>query len=921
MSDPPVQSRSAISCVHCDTSRQGPEGGHIVTLAFEALFLPLLAAVVVAYVRAPDPTRRDVALIFTAMAVLFIRDMARELFGPLPILLNTTASALQYLMPYLTLRLTAQLRPVPTWLLRGTLAVYVGQVIVLVLRGTPPSPMSVAVVTGAFVVTGSLAATTLATGARPRAGSPRVRMLLAAGATALFVIAVAVSATGVIGPDVRAWTRTLARGIGLLAAFGYAVAFFPPAWLRRMWSATSAYHASLDLLQIPPDASAQQVWQRMADLSRQLTGTDGAVVLLRTQGGTVMEVAGSGLPVRPERTYPVAWLEALLSANRPLALDGVGARTRRTARIPSGAVDLASTLVGRLPARYVTSIPLDLPDGDGGALVLLSGHRTLFTDDDAVLLGGLGRQAALLGERAGVLAEQERLAEELASSVVALTHASQAKSEFLSNMSHELRTPLNAIIGFSELMQGEEWLDEHRRAVPDEWIAHVRSSGRHLLELINDVLDLAKVESGRMDLHPEPLDLPAIVEDAVAALRPEADRQRIELAYEVPHLVVHADRIRMRQILDNLLSNALKFTPPGGRVSVSAEGGEGRVRVSVTDTGIGIAPEDQHRVFHEFQQVGDRSAHPGGTGLGLALTRRLVEEHGGVVALESAPGRGSRFTVELPGGHAAPRTTQLNGGALGRILLIEDDPGATRLLRTYLERAGYQVIVAGDGDRGLNAARAESPTAILLDILLPGTDGWDILRALKRDEALRDIPVVIVTVLDEQEVGLALGAVDYFVKPIVPEALLARLSRLALLPEGGSTSAQILVIDTDPETSAVLGRTLIPLGYQVQHASSGVTGLRAARGASVGLILCDLLLPDIDGFTVIAALHDDPATRRVPVLALTSGELSDTDKSRLNGKIAGVLQKGDEVPAALQQWLNTTARATAAAGRSNGGTR
>jgi signal transduction histidine kinase/CheY-like chemotaxis protein len=880
--------------------------------------------VVVAYVRAPDPTRRDVALIFTAMGVLFIRDMARELFGPLPTPLNTTASALQYLMPYLTLRLTAQLRPVPTWLLRGTLAVYVGQVVVLVLRGTPPSRASVAVVTGAFVVTGSLAAAALATGARPRAGSPRVRMLLAAVATALFVIAVAVAATGVIGPDVRTWTRTLARGIGLLAAFGYAIAFVPPAWLRRMWSATSAYHASLDLLQIPPDASAQAVWQRMADLSRQLTGTDGAVVLLRTQGGTVMEVAGSGLPVRPERTYPAAWLEALLAANRPLALDGAGGgRTRRAARAPRGAVDLASTLVGRLPARYVTSIPLDLPDGDGGALVLLSGHRTLFTDDDALLLGGLARQAALLGERAGVLAEQERLAEELASSVVALTQASQAKSEFLSNMSHELRTPLNAIIGFSELMQGEEWLDEQRRAVPDEWIAHVRSSGRHLLELINDVLDLAKVESGRMDLHPEPLDLPVIVEDAVAALRPEAHRQRIELTYDVPQLVVHADRVRMRQILDNLLSNALKFTPPGGRVSVSAEGGEGRVRVSVNDTGIGIAPEDQHRVFHEFQQVGDRSAHPGGTGLGLALTRRLVEEHGGVVVLESAPGHGSRFTVELPGGHAAPRTARINSGALGRILLIEDDPGATRLLRTYLERAGYQVTVAADGERGLTAARTESPTAIILDILLPGTDGWDVLRALKRDEALRDIPVVIVTVLDEQEIGLALGAVDYFVKPIVADALLSRLSRLALLPEGGSSSAQILVIDADPDTSAVLGRTLIPMGYQVQHASSGVTGLRAARGASVGLILCDLLLPDIDGFTVIATLHDDPATRRLPVLALTSGELSDTDKARLNGKIAGVLQKGDEVPAALQQWLNalSSTRATAAAGRSSGGVR
>jgi light-regulated signal transduction histidine kinase (bacteriophytochrome) len=247
--------------------------------------------------------------------------------------------------------------------------------------------------------------------------------------------------------------------------------------------------------------------------------------------------------------------------------------------------------------------------------------------------------------------------------VVALTHASQAKSEFLSNMSHELRTPLNAIIGFSELMQGEEWLDDQRRAVPDEWIAHVRSSGRHLLELINDVLDLAKVESGRMDLHPEPLDLPAIVEDAVAALRPEAHRQRIELACEVPPLVVHADRVRMRQILDNLLSNALKFTPPGGRVSVSAEGGEGRVR-SASST---LASASRWRTSTASSTSSSGSVTvphiPAGRARARA-TRRLVEEHGGLVELKSARGAAPGSPSSCPA--AAPRGTAHSTAALGR---------------------------------------------------------------------------------------------------------------------------------------------------------------------------------------------------------------------------------------------------------------
>ena len=346
----------------------------------------MLAVVVVAYVRAPDPTRRDAALIFTAMAVLFIRDMTRELVGPLPIPLNTTASALQYLMPYLTLRLTAQLRPVPTWLLRGTLAVYVGQVVVLILRGTPPSRVSVAVVTGAFVVTGSLAAATLTTGARPRAGSPRVRMLLAAGATALFVIAVAVSVAGVIGPDVRAWTRTLARGIGLLAAFGYAVAFLPPAWLRRMWSANSAYDASLDLLQIAPDASAQAVWRGWPTLPVSSPGPRAGCCA--HPGRDVVEVADR--PRRSGRNARTGLVEALLAAKRPLALDDAGPHC--SARVERCVVDLASTLVGGSPP-VVTSIPLDLPGGDGGASNAVPTERSA-QHDDAVLLGDFARQAA-----------------------------------------------------------------------------------------------------------------------------------------------------------------------------------------------------------------------------------------------------------------------------------------------------------------------------------------------------------------------------------------------------------------------------------------------------------------------------------------------------------------------------------------------
>jgi CheY-like chemotaxis protein/anti-sigma regulatory factor (Ser/Thr protein kinase) len=376
---------------------------------------------------------------------------------------------------------------------------------------------------------------------------------------------------------------------------------------------------------------------------------------------------------------------------------------------------------------------------------------------------------------------------------------------------------------------------------------------------------------------------------------------------------VRADRLRLRQILTNLLSNAVKFTPDHGRIFISARRVGGDATISVADTGPGIAAEDQQRIFDEFAQAGDPTTRSAGTGLGLALTRRLVQAHGGRIELQSEPGHGSRFTITLPAAERrsrAPQPTTAGNGAPpprigGDILVIEDDPAAAQLLRTYLDGAGYTTTVVGSGEDGLAAARDQMPDGILLDVILPGIDGWQMLNELKSDPRLRHIPVVIISVVDAHEVGVALGAVDYMVKPVSREALLTWLVQHGLIPPLRDGNITVLAIDDEPAALAVIDQNLRQEGLQVITASGGVEGLRLARQQPLDLIISDLIMPDLDGFALINALHTDPATREIPVVVLTGHDLTVDDKARLNGKITAVMAKGQRPPGDLGNLLGT----------------
>jgi signal transduction histidine kinase/CheY-like chemotaxis protein len=506
-------------------------------------------------------------------------------------------------------------------------------------------------------------------------------------------------------------------------------------------------------------------------------------------------------------------------------------------------------------------------------------------------------------ELGALAAHLNRMTAELGRLYHQLEAANRHKSEFLASMSHELRTPLNAIIGFSEVLL--ERLFGELSAKQEEYLRDILDSGRHLLSLINDILDLSKVEAGRMELELGRFSLPEALENGLTMVRERASRHGIALNLEVDPAVdvIEADERKVKQVIVNLLSNAVKFTPDGGQVGILAGLGSGEVRITVWDTGIGIAPEDQARIFEEFQQVGGLYGQQReGTGLGLGLARRFVELQGGRLWVESALGQGSRLTFTLPVRtmspvEAASEAAQSAAGGIDHerplVLIVEDDPQAAALLRVYLEGAECRAEVAWDGEEGFTKAVQLHPALITLDLLLPKVDGWDLLVRLKKETATREIPVVIVSIVEERGKGFALGASDYLVKPVGREELMNALQRVSLRRPRQREEITILTIDDDPIAVELVEAILTGEGFRVRRAYGGEEGLTIARRDLPALIILDLLMPEVDGFTVVEQLRSDPVTTTIPIIILTSKSLTPEEKERLNGKIAYLARKGE----------------------------
>jgi CheY-like chemotaxis protein/anti-sigma regulatory factor (Ser/Thr protein kinase) len=370
-----------------------------------------------------------------------------------------------------------------------------------------------------------------------------------------------------------------------------------------------------------------------------------------------------------------------------------------------------------------------------------------------------------------------------------------------------------------------------------------------------------------------------------------------------------ADAGKVKQMLLNLVSNAIKFTPSGGEVGIRARQVEAWTEIAVSDTGIGIAKEDLDRLFIEFHQLETGAGRQQqGTGLGLALTKRLAELHGGKISVESEPGKGSTFVVRLPLAHHSvaeigPPPPPAADATRPLVLVVDDNPAAAAILAHHLDAGGFRMEVAHTGPQALQMARELKPVAITLDILLPEVDGWEVLTRLKADETTRDIPVVVVSVVDNPTLGRALGAIDYFVKPVDGGALLSRLNQYTFVSKVKTEPVRVLVVDDEPANLDMVEALLKSAGFGVLTADGGRQGIEIAKSESPNLILLDLMMPDVSGFDVVEALRADQNTRSIPIMVLTAKSLTEDDKKTLNGQVAAIFQRNSVAGAELTDWL------------------
>ena len=509
------------------------------------------------------------------------------------------------------------------------------------------------------------------------------------------------------------------------------------------------------------------------------------------------------------------------------------------------------------------------------------------------------RAPRLLGDQAAIAIQNARLFAAIQQEKQYAEAANRAKSQFLGNMSHELRTPLNAIIGYSEILQEEARDLRQPDFIPD--LQKIHTAGKHLLALINDILDLSKIETGRMTLYLESFDAAGLIQDVVTTLQPLIQKQANTLVVRCASDLgkMRADLTKVRQSLVNLLGNAAKFCERG-RITLEATretvAGAEWVIFRVADTGIGISPEQLARLFQPFMQA-DASAtrKHGGSGLGLAIAQRFCHMMGGDIYVESEVGRGSTFTIRLPATAAQPevQNTQTDSqsesprGGRRSVLVIDDDPAVRDLMKRFLSKEGFQVMTAASSAEGLRLARQTHPDAITLDVMMSGVNGWAMLSTLKSDPQLADIPVVMVTIADDKNLGYALGASDYLTKPIERDRLVATLKKY----QRPDRSGWALIVEDDTAAREMLQRVLEKEGWTAIGVENGRVALERVAAKQPELILLDLTMPEMDGFEFVHELRKREEWRTIPILVITARDLTSEDRLRLNGYVEKILAK------------------------------
>jgi signal transduction histidine kinase/CheY-like chemotaxis protein len=548
------------------------------------------------------------------------------------------------------------------------------------------------------------------------------------------------------------------------------------------------------------------------------------------------------------------------------------------------------------------------------------------TDEIAVLASTFVTMANNVKESYEQLEEQHRVdkrTRDLAAMSQRAEHArasaeaaNQTKTTFLTNMSHELRTPLNAIIGYSEMLE-EDAVDEgYENIVPD--LGKIHGAGRHLLGLINEILDLSKIEAGRIDFFLENVELTPIIEDSVSTIHPliEKNANTLKLEIEADLGSIYTDVTRIRQCLFNLLSNASKFTKEGTiTLSVSRESTGGRefVVISVDDTGIGMTKKQTEKIFEAFSQADVTTSHNyGGTGLGLTITRKIADMMGGDIAVKSEKNVGTTFTLRLPAQQLETVATDTptvdasakkpeRKAASNTLLVIDDKEDPQQFMSRHLTKQGINVVTASNAEAGTRLAREIRPIAIMLDIIMLETDGWEVLSTLKADPDLADIPVIVVSMDDKHGLGFTLGAAKYLSNPIDKQGLEDIIGKF----RNGQSGDDILVVEDDDAQREMLCHALQNGGWAVREASNGREALEALHDKVPTLIFLDLLMPQMDGFEFVNNVQQDPAFSGIPVIILTSKDLTREERKRLSGGVGKIIEKGSVGLKALLQEIET----------------
>ncbi len=574
----------------------------------------------------------------------------------------------------------------------------------------------------------------------------------------------------------------------------------------------------------------------------------------------------------------------------------------------STAAGLFTAEISSLRLKTLIVVPLIVQDEVQGVLEVMTIKEESFVANELEILSVVANELASGMSRKRLIDELRRKNVELENQTQKTQEASDTLKKFLATFSHELRSPLNSIIGFSDLLTSQ--FESLSPEAVQDFMKNINASGKHLQQIINDILDLSKIEAGRMELHIASYPISYFEESINRVLAAQIQEKGILLEFkfspDFEEIVV--DQSRFRQILFNLVSNAVKFSNPSGVVSIASQRVGNDLQFEIRDNGAGIKPEELSTLFKPFRQaLSSKELNHQGIGLGLAITKKLVELHGGSIWIESEYRQGTVVHFKIPmvidatserlkqaemlidALHRENKPTESTEKPLA--LVIEDSPQAGELLRMHIESAGYRVEIARDGSDAIEKAKRLHPSIITLDLMLPLKDGWQVMKELKRHPLCKHIPIIIVSIIDEKNLGFSLGADDYFVKPVNKDDLLSAMNRVRLHPKPNSHVPKVLVIDDDKAATDLIQVILENEGYQVLKAFHGKEGIEMAAREHPDVVILDLIMPEMSGVNVAYQLKQIPATRSIPIIILTSMDIDDETKDQLGGYVSGLMSK------------------------------